>query len=193
MANLAIPLFVFMASNAPLIFDLVLTEKWAEAVLPFQALCVIGGLRLATILTPQALNALNHPEKNLATNILCVALLPVGFYFGAKHGIAGVAYAWLLLYPWCEWYRAVVMARALQCSLAQYLAAFKTQFALLFVQAAAQIAGIRWLAPHVAAPLLLLALQALMATGLLLLVIKYLYPGLLSNPKRYLREAAASL
>lgn len=190
-ANLAIPLFVFMAINASLIFKIVLTEKWGEAVLPFQVLCVIGGIRLATILTPQALNALNHPGKNFATNVLCLALLPLGFFCGAHYGIAGVAYAWLVLYPWCELYRTAAIARVLHYSVMKYCARFKTQIVLLLVQAATQFAGRYWLAPRVSSTILFLLLQAVFAAGLLVLALKYSYPGLLSNPKRYLREAAS--
>lgn len=189
-ANLAIPLFVFMAANAALIFEVVLTAKWAEAVFPFQVLCCIGGLRLATILTPQALNARNHPEKNLKTNVLCVVLLPVGFYCGARYGIVGVAFAWLFIYPWCELYRAAALARVFDYSLLKYLTAFKTQIFFLLLQAGVQAAGVLWLAPHIASPFLFLALQALLATLLFVLVMKYSYPGLLTNPKRYLREVA---
>ncbi len=189
-ANLAIPLFVFMAANAALIFDLVLTEKWAEAVFPFQVLCFIGGLRLATILTPQALNALNHPAKNLKTNLLCIALLPLGFFCGAQYGIAGVAFAWFLIYPWCELYRASALAQVFNYSLLKYLSAFKMQIFFLLLQVGVQTASVLWLAPHVSSPVLFLTLQALAATGLLVLVMKYSYPGLLTNPKRYLREVA---
>ncbi len=192
-ASLAIPVFVFMAVNAPLIFELVLTEKWAEAVFPFQVLCCLGGLRLATILTPQALNALNQSEKNLTTNILCIALLPLGFYLGAARGIAGVACAWLLLYPWCEMYRATAMAKALNCSVFKFVVEFRAQAVLLVLQVAAQFAFLRWALPHFPAPLFFLACQAGIATLLFLFVIKRSYPGLLSNPKRYLRKAAAGL
>jgi O-antigen/teichoic acid export membrane protein len=192
-ANVAIPVFVFMAANAPLLFELALTEKWAEAVFPFQVLCGVGGLRLATILLPQALNALNQPEKNLRANLLCLALLPLGFYLGATRGLVGVACAWLLLYPWCELYRAAAMARALNCSLLKFLAEFRVQAALLILQATAQLAFVRWMSPHFSSPVLFLAGQAGVATLLFLFVIKRAHPGLLSNPKRYLREAAASL
>lgn len=191
--NIAIPLFVFMAVNAPLLFHVVLTEKWDQAVFPFQALCFVGGLRLATILVPQALNALNYPGKNLATNVLCVAFLPLGFYIGARYGLAEVAYAWLLIYPWCEMYRIFAMAKALDCMLPEFFGAFKTQGLLLVVQAAAQAAFMRWGLPHFSAPLVFLACQAAIAMLLFLFMIKRSYPGLLSNPKRYLREAAASL
>jgi len=192
-ANLAIPLFVFMAVNAKLIFDLVLTEKWREAVLPFQVLCLVGGLRLATILVPQALNALNHPEKNLATNILCVALLPLGFYFGTSYGIAGVAYAWLLIYPWCELVRLVAMAKVLNYSVRTFFAEFKAQALLLALQVAVQLAFARWGGAVFSSAFLFLACQAAIAAVIFLLVIRLSYPGLLTNPKRYLREAAASL
>lgn len=193
-ANLAIPLFVFMAVNAPLIFHLVLTDKWEQAIFPFQVLCLVGGLRLATILVPQALNALDHPAKNLATNILCVAFLPLGFLIGARSGsIAGVAYAWMLIYPWCELYRTMAMAKALRCSLREFFAAFGAQAVLLVLQIAAQLAFRRWGLPYFSAPLGFLLCQAGIALLLFLFVIKRSYPGLLSNPKRYLREVAASL
>ncbi len=192
-ANLAIPLFTFMAVNAAMIFNLVLTEKWEQAILPFQALCLIGGLRLATILTPQALNARNHPEKNFATNLLCLAFLPLGFYIGAKQGIAGVACAWMLIYPWCELYRAAAMAKTLDCSLLRFFGQFKTQIVLLILQATVQLALARFVASHFSSAILFLGLQAFVAALIFVLMIKRAYPGLLSNPKRYLREATASL
>jgi O-antigen/teichoic acid export membrane protein len=94
------PVLVGMALVAPDAFSLVLGERWAQAVLPFQLLSVVGIVRLYAASLPPLFNALGRPDVNLRYTAVCALVLPAGFYVGGSlAGLEGVCIAWLVLYP----------------------------------------------------------------------------------------------
>jgi PST family polysaccharide transporter len=78
----------------------VLGERWAPAVLPFQLLAVVGILMIYGAALPPLLNAVGRPDLNLRYTAVCTLLFPAGFLIGARMaGVTGVCIAWLILYP----------------------------------------------------------------------------------------------
>ncbi len=74
-------------------------EEWIPAVPLIRCFCVIGFLRCVSPLIPQLLNALGHSKLNLTYSALCVAVMPLAFYAGARISLLGVAWAWIIVYP----------------------------------------------------------------------------------------------
>ena len=96
---LSFPILWGMASVAPEIVSVVLGNGWEGAVLPLQVLCLIMPFRTLAQILPTVTEALGRPNINLHNVTLsCIVMLPA-FYLGARWGIQGVAYSWLLAYP----------------------------------------------------------------------------------------------
>ncbi|WP_342115995.1 lipopolysaccharide biosynthesis protein [Pseudoduganella sp. OTU4001] len=95
----AFPVLWGMASVAPELVAVVLGPGWEGAVLPLQALCVIMPFRSLIGLLPTVTDALGHPGAGFRNMLLASVVMPPAFYIGAQWGVAGVALAWLMVYP----------------------------------------------------------------------------------------------
>jgi teichuronic acid exporter len=96
---LSFPILWGMASVAPELIVVVLGPGWEGAVLPFQVLCLIMPFRTLAQMLPTVTDALGQPGINFRNVLLSCIVMPPAFYLGARWGIQGVAYAWLLAYP----------------------------------------------------------------------------------------------
>jgi PST family polysaccharide transporter len=93
------PLALGMALVAQDAIPLFLGQKWTAAVLPLQLLCCSVVIRALSTLPAQFVQILNDMVFNTAYSVAMLVLLPLGFYFSSRWGIAGVAGAWLFLGP----------------------------------------------------------------------------------------------
>jgi len=187
-SNISIPIFIFLTINADSIFNLFLTEKWVEAILPFQILCFVGCLRSVMVLFPHVLNAKNVPEKNLIYNGICTLFLPLGFIFGASYGIKGIAGAWAILYPLCSIYLLRQTSKQIGMTLVSFAAEFDAQFFLAIAHFAGQMIFSFLYFDYFSSRFVYLIFQSLIAVTTQLLFISRLYPGFISNPLRFLKE-----
>jgi O-antigen/teichoic acid export membrane protein len=100
---LGMPVLGGMAIVADDAFALVLGEKWLPAVGPFQVLAVVGMLMTVSYSLSPLINALGRPDINLRYTIISTIILPSGFVIlGLTHGLVGICWAWLILYPLIE-------------------------------------------------------------------------------------------
>jgi teichuronic acid exporter len=93
------PLALGMALVAPDAVPLFLGQKWTAAVLPLQLLCCSVVIRSLSTLPVQFVVVLNDMFFFTAYSVAMLVLLPLGFYFSSRWGIAGVAGGWLILGP----------------------------------------------------------------------------------------------
>ena len=79
---------------------LILGQRWEPAVLPFQILCPVGVLMIVGTSMSQFLSARGHPEYNTIYALACAIVYPPAFWFaGQAHGIAGICWVWVAVYP----------------------------------------------------------------------------------------------
>ncbi len=97
---LAFPVMWGMACVAPELVNVVLGADWQGAVLPLQVLCLVMPFRTLAQLLPAVVDAVGQTGVNLRNVLLACLVMPPAFYLGTHWGIKGVAYAWLLAYPW---------------------------------------------------------------------------------------------
>ena len=95
----AFPVLWGMSSVAPDLVVVVLGPNWTEAILPLQILTLIMPFRTLVGFLPSITDAVGRPEIGLHNVILGCLTMPLAFWVGSRWGIAGVAYAWLTVYP----------------------------------------------------------------------------------------------
>jgi O-antigen/teichoic acid export membrane protein len=109
----AFPVFFLMSAVAPEAIRLVLGDKWAAIVLPFQILCLIMPLRAIAPILPPAVFAVGQPMVNLVNMIITFVVMALAFLAGVAGGVAGVCLAWLAAYPFVFLVATARSARAL--------------------------------------------------------------------------------
>ena len=86
LASLALfPMYLGMCATAPELIPLVLSEKWAIAIVPFQILCLANPVHMLAEILSTATTAVGVPQKNtrvLLGSILCLPLVLVGIQYG---------------------------------------------------------------------------------------------------------------
>lgn len=101
LALLTFPASFGIALVAP---DFVLTflgQKWAGAIVPLQLLAVFVGFRSIVPLLPQILNVAGDSRFAMYNSLLAAVVMPTAFFImGTRWGTAGLAIAWLVVYPW---------------------------------------------------------------------------------------------
>jgi teichuronic acid exporter len=94
------PIMVGMALVAEDGMLVVLGEKWAAAVLPFQLLSLSGLFRIYSSLFPMLFNAVGRPDLNFKFNLICALLFPACYYAaGLTWGMIGVCLVWMIVFP----------------------------------------------------------------------------------------------
>lgn len=99
MATIAVPVFFGLAVTAPEIVDLVFGPNWiaAKPVLSILALAVT--FRAILLVLPNFLQGIGDSKASFWTNCIATAIFVPAFIVGCQWGVVGVAWAWLLGYP----------------------------------------------------------------------------------------------
>jgi PST family polysaccharide transporter len=94
------PATVGLALVAPEFIVALLGPKWIGAIVPLRLLCVYATMHMISTVLPHVLIVTN--QVRFATKLALAALvtLPPAFWvFGRTWGVAGIAAAWLVVYP----------------------------------------------------------------------------------------------
>ena len=94
-----LPIFWGMALVASDGLLLLLSEKWQASLVPFQLICVILPLKAMAALYPPALFGVGRPLVNVVNMAVSLVLLSIGFTFGVRYGVWGLAMSWVIVYP----------------------------------------------------------------------------------------------
>lgn len=95
----AFPVFFGMSSTAEPLIASLLGEKWLPAAPLLQLLGLVMPFRLLSNIFPPLLWGVGSPALSASNFLIAALLMPVAFYFGARWGVIGMAYAWLCMYP----------------------------------------------------------------------------------------------
>ena len=99
-AHLTFPLLAGIAVLAAELVQVLLGNKWSEAVFPMQALCISEAVATITNLQAQLLISTGRVKQLVRFNLVCAIVMPLslaaGGWFG---GLPGVALAWATAYP----------------------------------------------------------------------------------------------
>jgi teichuronic acid exporter len=100
-ACVTVPLCIGMMLVAHDLVAVVLTEKWAPIVPLLQVLSAVALIRSLVALLPPVLLARYRASFLCLWMTSLLLVMPVAFYMGGMtFGALGIAFAWLLVYPW---------------------------------------------------------------------------------------------
>lgn len=96
---LSIPILWGIASIAPEFVTVVLGEKWVDAIIPLQIICLVIPLRTISALESTVTSALGRPDIYLPNSLTGLFILPTCFFVGSHWGPNGLAAGWLVGLP----------------------------------------------------------------------------------------------
>lgn len=95
----AFPVCWGMSCIAPELIHLVLGEKWHQAAVLVQLLCLVVPIRMISNLLHPTLLARGCPLTSLFNLLSTAVVIPLGIWIGSYWGLVGVAIAWVSLFP----------------------------------------------------------------------------------------------
>jgi O-antigen/teichoic acid export membrane protein len=121
---LALPVSFGMAVTADLVVAIVLGPQWDAVVLPLRILCIYAAFYSCQVLIGHLLMWTGRFRANMWCSVLAAVLLPIAFYVGARWGLVGVAWAWVVVFPLANVPAFVIAFRAIEGNVWQWLNAF---------------------------------------------------------------------
>jgi O-antigen/teichoic acid export membrane protein len=105
-SSVTFPAFAGIFLVADVAVPALLTDKWLPIVQPLKILCFVTMTTSVGALIGPAVLARDRADLAVKYNLLCLCVMPAGFCFGTRWGVAGVCGAWALLYPFLVmfWY-----------------------------------------------------------------------------------------
>ncbi len=100
LALLTFPACVGLGIVAPEFVRCILGKKWEASIGPLQILSIYAAFRSIVALLPKVLTALRNPRFVMWIELVSLIVLGLGFYIGSHWGIMGIAWAWVVAYPW---------------------------------------------------------------------------------------------
>jgi PST family polysaccharide transporter len=99
LALITFPATLGLALTAREFVNLALGKKWIGVIVPLELLALYASFRSITTLLPQVLTAVRETRFVMWNTLAAVVLLPSAFYVGSRWGTAGIAWAWIIAYP----------------------------------------------------------------------------------------------
>jgi O-antigen/teichoic acid export membrane protein len=78
---------------------LILGHKWDGMVPPLQVLSFYAAFRAIAALVPKVLTAVGNTRFVMWNDLFALVFLPIVFYFGSYRGVTGIAWGWVVGYP----------------------------------------------------------------------------------------------
>ncbi len=95
----AFPVFIGLASVAPVFVDLVLGPQWKEAAYPLATLCLVMPLRMIGNIYTSTLRGIGKAGVSFVLTSVTGLILVSGFAIGTQWGMKGVCISWLVSVP----------------------------------------------------------------------------------------------
>jgi teichuronic acid exporter len=137
---LTLPLSIGLALTADLFIRLALGPQWNAVIVPLQLLCLYAAFYSTQLLVSHVIMWTGQFRLNMWFTILTAVVLPIGFLVGVKHGLAGVALCWAVLYPLTNVPPLVICCRTISMSIRQWLESLRPASSASLVMAAAVLA-----------------------------------------------------
>jgi O-antigen/teichoic acid export membrane protein len=99
LALAAVPGMWGISSVAPEFVDVVLGERWQQAIVPLQIVSFVAPLRMLSAVLATALTGMGRADLELRNTIVGAIVLPSAFFLGAKWGLNGLAFSWVCAIP----------------------------------------------------------------------------------------------
>ncbi len=124
-ALLTFPASLGLALVADDFCRVVLGPRWIGAITPLRLLAVYASIRSLGPILAQLLTVSGEDGFVAKNAIFAAVLMPIAFIVGSRSGVQGVAWAWVIAYPFVTIPLFVRVARKLQIRLWDYVDAIK--------------------------------------------------------------------
>jgi len=121
LAYLTLPVSFGMAVTADLVVRIVLGPQWDAVVVPLQLLSLYAAFYSCQVLNAHVMLWTGQFRANMWLNVLTAVLLPVAFYIGARQGLPGVAWAWVIAFPLVSVPAFMIAFRTIRIGVAAWL------------------------------------------------------------------------
>jgi O-antigen/teichoic acid export membrane protein len=119
------PATIGLGLVAPELVTLVLGTRWSGVIAPLEVLAFYGSVRSVAALLGPLLTALRETRFLMWNNLAGVVIMPTAFYFGSKWGLSGIAWGWIVGYPFIALPLFIRAFRRIGMSPAAYFAAIR--------------------------------------------------------------------
>jgi len=106
----------------------VLGHKWEGMTGPMEVLSIYAGLRSVVALIPKLIVSMGNSRFVMWVDLVTLPVLGLAFYIGSHWGITGIAWGWVVAYPWVvlPLYRKAF--RAIKMDVVEYLRTLRPAF-----------------------------------------------------------------
>jgi|SRR5580658_994879 teichuronic acid exporter len=98
-ALITLPATVGLALVAREMVPVFFGHKWDGMIAPLEVLSFYAAVRSVVALLPKVLTAVGNVRYVMWNDLTALIILPVAFYLGSYRGTAGIAWAWVIAYP----------------------------------------------------------------------------------------------
>jgi O-antigen/teichoic acid export membrane protein len=146
LALITFPASVGLALIAPEFVTLALGKAWSGAIAPLEVLAFYASIRSISALLGPLLAALRETRLMMWNNLAAVVVMPTAFYIGSRWGASGIAWGWIVAYPFIALPLYVRAFRRIGMSTRTYVDALRPALSgsLAIIVA---ISAIRWAMP----------------------------------------------
>jgi teichuronic acid exporter len=88
-----------MSSIAPELVQVLLGDKWREAILPLQLLALIMPVHMLAPFMNTAASGMGRADVATKQVLIAVVVMPVAFIIGSQWGLVGLALSWVIAFP----------------------------------------------------------------------------------------------
>lgn len=88
-----------MSSIAPELVQVLLGDKWLEAILPLQLLALIMPVHMFAPFMNTAANGIGRADVSAKQVLIAALVMPVAFLIGSQWGLVGLALSWVIAFP----------------------------------------------------------------------------------------------
>ena len=96
---LSFPVMWGLSCIAPELVQVLLGQKWTEAVLPLALLCLIIPLRVLSPILHSGLHAVGRADVSFRVTYITATTMCSAFLVGAQFGLLGLSLSWVLIFP----------------------------------------------------------------------------------------------
>ena len=93
------PATIGVALVAPEFVMLILGQRWSGVIAPLEVLAFYGSIRSVTALLGPLLTALRDTRFVMWNHLIALMVMPTAFYVGSRWGAPGIAWGWVVAYP----------------------------------------------------------------------------------------------
>lgn len=119
------PATIGVALVAPEFVMLVLGKRWSGVIAPLEVLAFYGSIRSITALLGPLLTTLRDTRFLMWNHLIALVVMPTAFYVGSRWGASGIAWGWVVAYPFVALPLYLRTFRQIGMSVPTYLAAIR--------------------------------------------------------------------